>query len=105
MEQYWIELLFTIITACITWMARIIGKKLKEEETKQKVLIEGMQAMLRSQMIVDYNKYKEKGYAPIYAKDSFENCWKRYHTLGVNGVMDGIHNEFMELPTSKEEGE
>lgn len=59
----------------------------------------GVQAMLRSQMIDDYNKYSERGYAPIYARDNFENCYQRYHALGANGVMDDIHDKFMKLPT------
>lgn len=63
---------------------------------------EGVQALLRAQMIDDYNHYKDKGYAPIYARDNFENCYKRYHMLGANGVMDAIHDKFMELPTDKE---
>ena len=63
----------------------------------------GVQALLRAQMIADYNKYKEMGYAPIYAKENFENCWKQYHALGVNGVMDGLHAEFLSFQTEKEE--
>lgn len=58
----------------------------------------GMQALLRSQMIGDYNKWMERGYAPIYARENFENCWKQYHSLGVNGVMDDLHDKFLELP-------
>jgi hypothetical protein len=61
---------------------------------------EGVQAMLRAQMLDDYNHYMDKGFAPVYARDSFENCWKRYHDLGANGVMDDIHKKFMELPTT-----
>jgi len=59
----------------------------------------GVQALLRAQMIDDYNRYKAKGYAPIYARESFENCWKQYHNLGLNGVMDDLHTKFMALPT------
>lgn len=64
-----------------------------------KALKLGVQALLRSQMISDFNKYSEKGYAPIYARESFENCWKQYHSLGVNGVMNDLHKKFLELPT------
>ncbi len=64
----------------------------------------GVQALLRSQMISDYNRYKEKGYAPIYARESFENCWKQYHNLGANGVMDDLHQKFLQLPTEKPKG-
>ena len=61
----------------------------------------GVQALLRSQMINDYNRFKEKGYAPIYAKESFENCWKQYHALGANGVMNDLHDRFLALPTDQ----
>lgn len=59
----------------------------------------GVQALLRAQMISDYNKWEEKGYAPIYARQNFENCWVQYHSLGANGVMDDLHAKFLELPT------
>lgn len=59
----------------------------------------GVQALLRAQMIADYNKYSEFGYAPIYARQNFENCWSQYHSLGANGVMDDIHAKFLQLPT------
>ena len=50
-------------------------------------------------MIHDYNKWTERGYAPIYARQNFENCWEQYHSLGANGVMDDIHRKFLKLPT------
>ncbi len=59
----------------------------------------GLQALLRAQMINDYNKWSDRGYAPIYARQNFENCWKQYHGLGANGVMDDIHDKFLALPT------
>lgn len=65
----------------------------------------GVQALLRAQMIDDYNRYNEKGYAPIYARENFENCWAQYHALGVNGVMDDLHIKFLQLPTEKQSKE
>jgi hypothetical protein len=60
----------------------------------------GVKALLRAQMIGDYNKFVEKGYAPIYAKENFQNCWEQYHAIkGPNGVMDDIHEKFLRLPT------
>jgi hypothetical protein len=65
----------------------------------------GLQALLRAQLIADYNKWSEKGYAPIYARQNFENCWEQYHALGANGVMDDIHTKFFKLPTEPQEDE
>lgn len=80
----------------IGWLAKTI----KSEKEEQKALKQGVQAMLRSQMINDYNKwYENKGYAPIWAKDNFQNVWVQYESLGENGVMNDIHNKFMSLPT------
>ena len=63
----------------------------------------GVQALLRSQMIADYNKWSERDYAPIYARENFQNCWKQYHDLGENGVMDDLHEKFLKLPTEPPE--
>ena len=52
-------------------------------------------------MISDYNKWSDRGYAPIYARQNFENCCGHYHTLGANGVMDDIHEKFLQLPTQE----
>lgn len=65
----------------------------------------GLQALLRAQLLSDWNKWSEEGYAPIYARENFENCWKQYHSLAVNGVMDDIHARFFELPTEPPEHE
>ena len=63
----------------------------------------GLQSLLRSQLLSDWNKWSEKGYAPIYARENFQNCWKQYHALGANGVMDDIHEKFFGLPTEPPE--
>ena len=68
-----------------------------------KAVKKGVQALLRAQLIADYNKYTDLGYAPIYARQNFENCWSNYHGLGENGVMDDIHQKFLQLPTEPPE--
>lgn len=79
-----------------------IIKKVKDNSRENESLKLGVQALLRSQMINDYNRWSEKKYAPIYARENFENCWLQYHNLGANGVMDDIHEKFMDLPTKLE---
>lgn len=67
-----------------------------------RALKRGVQAMLRAQMIAEYNRWSEKGAAPIYAKDNFENLWRQYEKLGRNGVMLDIRSKFIALPTRRE---
>ena len=89
----------TIIATLVITTVTIIFKKEKEKNNRIENVGLGVQALLRAQMIEEYNKWNDKGYAPIYARQNFENCWSRYHSLGANGVMDDIHIKFLALPT------
>lgn len=88
---------------CLFGVPSLCGIVLKIVFNNIKGVKLGVQALLRAQMIQDYNKWSEKGYAPIYARQNFENCWAQYHALGANGVMDDIHKKFLALPTNPPE--
>lgn len=88
-----------LVAAVIGWIVAMIRK----DRSDRQAMKAGLQALLRRDMIDDYNKWEERGYAPIYARQSFENCWAQYHALGANGVMDDIHTKFLQLPTDKPE--
>ena len=81
---------------------RAILARLKRQEARQTAIELGVQALLRDRMIHAYNKYEELGYAPIFAKENFENMYQQYHGLGGNGVMTQLRVAFTELPTEQE---
>lgn len=87
------------VPALILMIVKYMLNQIKQNRKDMEAVKLGLQALLRSQMISDYNKYSEKGFAPVYARDNFENCWKQYHSLGANGVMDDLHEKFLDLPT------
>ena len=89
-------LLITILTA--------VWRKIKLNEKKTESVQLGVQALLRDRLYSTYRHYQEKGYAPIYARENFENMYKQYHVLGANGVMDDIYRKFMDLPLEESEG-
>ncbi len=96
----------SIVTALLNWLER---RAIRKENARAKAadktnsLALGVQALLRAQMVTDYNHYAEKGWAPIYARENFENCWEQYENLGANGVMEDIHKKFFELPTQEKQ--
>ena len=90
---------------CLFSVPAILAAVFKILFTQIKAIKLGLQALLRAQLIADWNKWSEKGYAPIYARENFENCWVQYHALGANGVMNNIHIRFFELPTEPPEDE
>lgn len=87
---------------CLLSVPTILAAVFKYILSRIKGIRLGVQALLRAQMINDYNKWEERGYAPIYARQNFENCWMQYHNLGANGVMDDLHKKFLELPTEEQ---
>ena len=89
-------LLLTILTA--------VWRKIKLNEKKTESVQLGVQALLRDRLYSTYMHYQEKGYAPIHARENFENMYKHYHVLGANGVMDDIYRKFMDLPLEEGEG-
>lgn len=97
MEWYqWVSFLgVPSVMSILVWFYHII----KKQSVQYVALKMGLQAMLRAQMINDYNYWSEKGYAPVYARQNFENLWEQYHALGANGVMNDIHERFLDLPT------
>ena len=96
LSLFGVPAIFGALTAALISQAKSAHKE-------NKALKAGIQALLRAQMISDFYKWAEKGWAPIYARENFENCWKRYHALGANGVMDDIRNKFLALPIHKKE--
>ena len=75
-----------------------VSRRIKREKQHNLATEKGLQALLRDRLIYQYDKYKAKGYAPIYAKENFENLYQQYHNLGANGVIDDIYNDFRKLP-------
>ena len=67
-----------------------------------KALQLGVQALLRAQMVDSYHTAEMKGYAPLYARESFENLWLQYKALNGNGVMTDIRAKFLALPTHED---
>lgn len=89
------------VPALILAIGRWIWKFCTDQRRDSAAVRAGLQAILRAELIRDYNKWTEREYAPIWARDNFENVYKHYHNLGENGVMNGLRDEFLTLPTEK----
>ena len=100
MNAWQIICAFGIPSAIFSALFAYVQKSNKERKTEADALKNGIQALLRAELIKSWEKWSERGYAPIYARENFENCWVQYHALGANGVMDNIHEKFLQLPTN-----
>ena len=70
----------------------------RQKKKQNDALKAGLQALLRDRIIQAYNHYvQDKGWIPIYAKESIESCYKSYEALGDNGVIDNLMQQINEL--------
>ncbi|UVX71390.1 MAG: hypothetical protein [Bacteriophage sp.] len=83
-----------IVGAVISYLFALYCAKKKENNA----LKAGLQALLRDRIIQAYNHYvQDKGWIPIYAKESIDACYKSYEALGDNGVIDNLMQQINEL--------
>lgn len=99
---HWVEWIFAAITGAAAFGYRLILKRLQEEKTRNEAVAEGVQSLLRESIVRNYNKYKDKGYCPIYAKQSIKNVYAAYHNLGGNDIATDLYHKILEMPTEEE---
>lgn len=63
----------------------------------------GMQAVLRDTIVSNYNKYNDKGYMPIYARESMKKVYEAYTDLGGNDVAHDLYEKMRKWDTDPEE--
>lgn len=68
-----------------------------------KAIKNGLQCLLRAEIIRSHEKYKERGYCPIYAKEALTMAYNAYHALKGNDVATALYKECLELPTEPPE--
>lgn len=78
-----------------------MGEDLKELQESDQLQKESLQSILRDRLYELYNFCNHKGFATLDERENFENMYQKYHSLGMNGVMDDIHHKFFKLPTEE----
>ena len=102
---HWVEWIFAACLAALTFAWRAVSAKLQAEQHKNEAIAEGVQSLLRESIVTNYNRYLERGYCPIYAKESIKKAYLAYHDLNGNDVATGLYNELLAMPTEPKKGE
>lgn len=80
------------ITGAITYM--------RTARKRNNALEDGVQCLLRGKIIDMHDKYVvERGFCPVYAKETLKRSYAAYHALNGNDVATGLYHETMALPT------
>lgn len=97
--KYWVQVGMGLLVAFIGWCTKNTRKIVQREFINYSALASGVQALLRDRLIQSYNYHIQKGYCAVHDKDNVKNIYDKYHLLGANGVVDGLMDMFMNLPT------
>lgn len=95
--------ILAICTATLNKARSERDKGREEREKKEKAISDGLQALLRESIVSAYNKYTDKGFCPIYAKESLKKAYKSYADLGGNDVATGLYRKLLSMPEAKED--
>lgn len=100
---HWLEWSFTAVLAVLSWLFKTLRDQLAEEREKNAAIAEGVQSLLRESIVGNYNRYQDRGFCPIYAKESIKRVYKAYHNLGGNDVATELYGKLLKMPEEKRE--
>lgn len=90
----------TVFNVLYTNRARRKKAKTQDEQN----LENGVQCLLRAEIIRAHDKYTAHGFCPIYAKESLRRAYTAYHNLGGNDIATTLYNDCISLPEQPKEG-
>ena len=102
--DHWLHFLLTTVTTALTAMVLNLRKKIVRFQERERATEEGVQALLRNEIIKTYNHYMDKGWMPIHERDNVHHLLCQYKKLGGNGTVPPLIEELMELPVREKPG-
>lgn len=76
-----------------------ISTKLKKNKKKDLAIEQGVQALLRNEIIRRYREFESKGEISILDKENLEEMFEQYKNLGGNGTVKKMMEDLLELKT------
>lgn len=98
-----INLLSTVVAYLVpTILGGLVGffsAKFRKNAQKEKAIEEGVQALLRNELIRRFREYEVKGELTILDQENMQEMYEQYKNLGGNGTVKHLMEELFELPT------
>lgn len=102
-SAHWVQWVFAALLAVLGWGYRTVSAQLKAEKAKNDAIAEGVQSLLRESIVNSYNCYTDKGFMPIYAKESLKFVYRSYHNLGGNDVATELYSKMLRMQEEKDD--
>ena len=96
--RYWIQELFALIIAIITWLWRALLRRNRENDE----IKEGMMALLHDRIYQACSFFLKRGWCSLEDRSNLEYLYKPYKALGGNGTGESLYKKCLELPLTAE---
>lgn len=84
----------------VTLILATIVTQFKKIKDNSKAEHDALGALLRSDMFVIYETYRDDNEVPLRYQEEMESLYRAYHGLGFNNTGTKIHDEIMAKKTS-----
>lgn len=95
----------TLMNVAFTTLFSAYKEKSHKKTEDEKSIEDGLQCLLRAEIIRSHEKYTARKFCPIYAKENLRRAYEAYHNLGGNDIATGLYNDCMELPETADDNE
>lgn len=96
--RYWVQELFALIIAAVTWLIR----QVKTKKTEYEILKEGIVALLHDRLYQACSFFIERGHCSLTDRSNLEYLYRPYKALGGNGTGESLYKKCLELPFSED---
>lgn len=95
--DWWLTWAFGLLAGYLIFKVKCLKNKQAAAEDRQQAVKEGLQALLRGELIRSYEKYHDQGYITMHGLDAVEKAYGAYHKLGGNGTITGLVKDMREM--------
>ena len=92
--RYWVQELFALVIALITWLVRQVKCKKKEYKVWNEVIM----ALLHDRLYKACSFLIHKGFCTVEDRQNLEYLYVPYKALGGNGTVESLYHKCMEMP-------
>ena len=88
-----------LIPTILGGLLGFVSTKLNKIKKKDQAIEDGVQALLRNELIRCYREYQQKGEMTILDKENIEAMFIQYQNLGGNGTVKQLMTELLNSHT------
>lgn len=82
-----------------------VKNRSNKNREREQAISAGMQCLLRAEIISQYEKWTDRGYCPLYAKEALKREYDAYHALDGNDIATDLYRKTMALPVEPVEAQ